>query len=137
VFGDVDRSEVAVGDTLRVLERLPRAGDWGHRIEAVSELLARTGATETGGRPVRGVARGSHRLDTGAVDPFSAVAVSRAYDAVAVDDARQFGDDLHRLPLDRALLDAAVDVAPSGWVLEAGCGPARRHGTSATASPRS
>lgn len=93
-------------------------GDWGHRTQAVSELLARTGAPETGGRPVRRVARGSHRLDTGAVDPFSAVAVSKAYDAVAVDYALQFGDDLDRLPLDRALLDAAVDVAPSGWVLD-------------------
>jgi ubiquinone/menaquinone biosynthesis C-methylase UbiE len=58
------------------------------------------------------------------VDPFSEAAVRGAYDAVADDYARTFGDDLERLPLDRELLDAAADDAPRGWVLEAGCGPA-------------
>jgi ubiquinone/menaquinone biosynthesis C-methylase UbiE len=58
------------------------------------------------------------------VDPFSPSSVRRAYDAVAADYARAFGDDLDRLPLDRTMLDAAVEAAPPGWLLEAGCGPA-------------
>jgi hypothetical protein len=65
------------------------------------------------------------------VDPFSAGAVRRAYDDVAVDYADAFGDDLARLPLDREMLDAALAVADGhGWVLEAGCGPARPPATS-------
>jgi len=59
------------------------------------------------------------------VEPFSADAVRSAYDAVAADYAEAFGDDLARLPFDRAMLDAAVAaVDGQGWVLEAGCGPA-------------
>ena len=58
------------------------------------------------------------------MDPFSMAAVRGAYDTVAADYARTFGDDLERMPLDRELLEAAVDDAPRGWVLEAGCGPA-------------
>jgi SAM-dependent methyltransferase len=59
-------------------------------------------------------------------DPFSPQAVGGAYDAVARDYVLQFGDDLARLPLDRAMLDAAWTAAPpgDGWVVEAGCGPA-------------
>jgi ubiquinone/menaquinone biosynthesis C-methylase UbiE len=56
--------------------------------------------------------------------PFSPASVRGAYDAVAPDYGRRFGDDLDRLPLDRALLDAASDSSPPGPVLEAGCGPA-------------
>lgn len=52
-------------------------------------------------------------------------AVRRAYDQVAVDYAATFGEDLAQLPLDRDVLDRALALAdPSGWVLEAGCGPA-------------
>ena len=59
-------------------------------------------------------------------DPFSPGAVRAAYDAVAREYAERFGDDLAHLPLDRAMLDAALAVAPEGrgWVLDAGCGPA-------------
>jgi SAM-dependent methyltransferase len=62
-------------------------------------------------------------------DPFSPRAVGGAYDAVAGEYGRRFGDDLDRLPVDRAMLDAAWRAAPGrdtegGWVLEAGCGPA-------------
>ena len=59
------------------------------------------------------------------VEPFSADAVRSAYDAVAVDYATTFGDDLARLPLDRDMLDTALAAARGdGWILEAGCGPA-------------
>jgi len=59
-------------------------------------------------------------------DPFSPGAVRAAYDAVAREYVERFGDDLAHLPLDRAMLDAALAVAPEGrgWVLDAGCGPA-------------
>jgi len=58
-------------------------------------------------------------------DPFAATAVRAAYDVAARDYAAAFGDDLAQLPLDRAMLDAAIAAAPAaGWVLEAGCGPA-------------
>jgi hypothetical protein len=62
-------------------------------------------------------------------DPFSPRAVGGAYDAVAGEYGRRFGDDLDRLPVDRAMLDAAWRAASDGdtdggWVLEAGCGPA-------------
>jgi ubiquinone/menaquinone biosynthesis C-methylase UbiE len=61
-----------------------------------------------------------------ASDPrFSAATVRAAYDAVADDYDRAFGDDLDRLPLDRAMLDAAVNrIATRGLVLDVGCGPA-------------
>jgi SAM-dependent methyltransferase len=59
------------------------------------------------------------------VEPFSEDAVRGAYDAVAVDYADAFGDDLARLPLDRDMLDAALAAIDGhGWVIEAGCGPA-------------
>jgi len=70
------------------------------------------------------------------VDPFSPAAIRGAYDATATDYARQFGDDLDRLPLDRALLDAAFDASPGGWVLEAGCGPAPAAGHLGDRAPR-
>jgi SAM-dependent methyltransferase len=59
-------------------------------------------------------------------DPFSPGAVRAAYDAVAGEYVARYGDDLYRLPLDRAMLDAALAAAPAGggWVLDAGCGPA-------------
>jgi ubiquinone/menaquinone biosynthesis C-methylase UbiE len=59
-------------------------------------------------------------------DPFSPRAVREAYDAVAGEYVKRFGDDLAELPLDRAMLDAALAAAPTGggWVLDAGCGPA-------------
>jgi SAM-dependent methyltransferase len=60
-------------------------------------------------------------------DPFSPRVVGGAYDAVADDYVQRFGDDLDRLPVDREMLDAAWRASPegdTGWVLEAGCGPA-------------
>ena len=58
------------------------------------------------------------------MDPFSASAVREAYDTVAADYEKAFGDDLAQLPLDREMLDAALAAATGpGWVLEAGCGP--------------
>jgi SAM-dependent methyltransferase len=51
--------------------------------------------------------------------------VRSAYDAVAVDYAATFGDDLARLPLDRDMINKALGAARGdGWILEAGCGPA-------------
>jgi len=59
------------------------------------------------------------------VEPFSPDAMRGAYDTVAADYAAAFGDDLARLPLDRDIIDTAMDAARGdGWVLEAGCGPA-------------
>lgn len=59
------------------------------------------------------------------MDPFSIDAVGGAYDAVAREYADAFGDDLTGLPVDRAMLDRAVDAAGrDAWILDVGCGPA-------------
>ena len=50
----------------------------------------------------------------------------RAYDAVAVTYAEQFGDSLRDRPLDRAILTAFADVVRAegnGQVADLGCGP--------------
>jgi ubiquinone/menaquinone biosynthesis C-methylase UbiE len=58
------------------------------------------------------------------VDPFDPRVVRAAYDEVADDYARTFGDDLARLPLDRAVLDdVAGELGPGALVLDLGCGP--------------
>jgi len=58
------------------------------------------------------------------VDPFDGRSARAAYDAVAEEYAAEFGDDLDRLPLDRAVLDGAVERLPGpGPVLDVGCGP--------------
>jgi len=58
------------------------------------------------------------------VDPFDADAVRIAYDLAAEDYVTAFADDLADLPVDRAILDGAVEmVATSGPVLDVGCGP--------------
>jgi ubiquinone/menaquinone biosynthesis C-methylase UbiE len=57
------------------------------------------------------------------VDPFSIEAVRAAYDTVAHDYQRTYGDDLARLPVDRSMLDAAAStVGEAGAVLDLGCG---------------
>jgi ubiquinone/menaquinone biosynthesis C-methylase UbiE len=67
---------------------------------------------------------GGWRLGAGVADPFSTAAVGGAYDVVAEDYARQFADDLDRLPLDRRVLEQAEHLAPDeGLVLDLGCGP--------------
>jgi SAM-dependent methyltransferase len=59
------------------------------------------------------------------MEPFSPGAVRAAYDTAADEYVVAFGDDLDRLPVDRNVLDRALAAAPAtGWVLEAGCGPA-------------
>ena len=58
------------------------------------------------------------------MDPFSTGAVRAAYDAVAVDYAATFGDDLADLPLDREMIDLGLANRGDGWVVELGCGPA-------------
>ncbi len=58
------------------------------------------------------------------MDPFSVGAVAGAYDLVADDYVAAYGDDLARLPVDREVLDTALEAAPPGGVLELGCGPA-------------
>jgi SAM-dependent methyltransferase len=59
------------------------------------------------------------------MDPFSIDAVRQAYDTAAGEYTTAFGEDLDRLPLDREMLDLALARAGgSGWVVEAGCGPA-------------
>ncbi len=58
------------------------------------------------------------------MDPFAPRAVGGAYDQVAADYAEAFADDLERLPVDRAVLDAALArLAGRGPVLDIGCGP--------------
>jgi ubiquinone/menaquinone biosynthesis C-methylase UbiE len=58
------------------------------------------------------------------MDPFSPRVVGAAYDAVISEYVREFGDDLDRLPLDRAMLDAALAEAPVGPIaVDLGCGP--------------
>jgi SAM-dependent methyltransferase len=60
------------------------------------------------------------------VDPFDARAVRAAYGAASEEYADTFADDLGRLPLDRAVLDTAVErLAGSSPVLDVGCGPAQ------------
>jgi SAM-dependent methyltransferase len=57
------------------------------------------------------------------VDAFSPRIVKAAYDVAASDYTRSFGDDLERLPLDRAMLDAASTLSGGGPALDLGCGP--------------
>jgi ubiquinone/menaquinone biosynthesis C-methylase UbiE len=56
-------------------------------------------------------------------DPFSAQRIRAAYDAVARDYEAAFGDDLSRLPLDRQMLERALQAADGGGlILDLGCG---------------
>jgi SAM-dependent methyltransferase len=58
------------------------------------------------------------------VEPFAPHVIGDAYDAVASDYEGAFADDLDRLPVDRAALDAVVDrLSGRGPVLDVGCGP--------------
>ena len=58
------------------------------------------------------------------MEPFDASVVRAAYDTVAEDYAEAFADDLHRLSLDRKVLDTFVQrIAAGGPVLDLGCGP--------------
>ena len=60
------------------------------------------------------------------MDPFDPAAVRAAYGAAARDYAVEFGADLDRLPVDRAVLDAAAErLAGRAPVLDLGCGPAQ------------
>ncbi|HET6911329.1 MAG TPA: methyltransferase domain-containing protein [Mycobacteriales bacterium] len=56
--------------------------------------------------------------------PFARPVIQAAYDAVASDYAREFGDDLTRLPVDREFLDAVALGSASGILADLGCGPA-------------
>lgn len=47
----------------------------------------------------------------------------RSYDAVAERYAAELSDELDGKPIDRALLDALVDLAPDGVVADLGAGP--------------
>ena len=64
----------------------------------------------------------AERLRGADADPFSPAAVAGAYDIVAEDYAAAFGDDLSRLPVDRAILDAAAGRIGAGVVVDVGCG---------------
>src|ERR1700676_4955619 len=58
------------------------------------------------------------------MDPFDARAVRAAYDTVAEEYAAVFADDLGRLPVDRSVLDAALERLDRGdLTLDLGCGP--------------
>lgn len=46
-----------------------------------------------------------------------------AYDAVARAYDKQFGDELDGKPLDRALLEAFIELARDGTIADLGCGP--------------
>jgi SAM-dependent methyltransferase len=52
-----------------------------------------------------------------------AVGVRETYDAVASEYAAQLGDELAGKPLDRALLQAFVELAGPGTIADVGCGP--------------
>ena len=52
-----------------------------------------------------------------------AVGVQAAYDAVARAYHAQLGDELDGKPLDRALLDAFIELAGAGTIADVGCGP--------------
>lgn len=54
-------------------------------------------------------------------DPPDSVPAS--YDAVAARYAARFGDELNHKALDRALLDAFLDLAGTGPIADVGCGP--------------
>lgn len=59
------------------------------------------------------------------VDPYASSTVRAAYDRAADDYAEAFGDEVARLPLDSAMVQAAIDAQrPAGIVLEVGSGPA-------------
>lgn len=59
------------------------------------------------------------------MDPFATDAVRAAYDAVADVYADAFGDEIGRLPLDAAMLRAALDgIGRDDVVVEVGSGPA-------------
>ena len=58
------------------------------------------------------------------MDPFDAGVVRSAYDVAAEDYVSSFVNDLADLPVDRAILDAAVEqIVQNGLVLDLGCGP--------------
>src|SRR4051812_23873435 len=62
---------------------------------------------------------------TGTAAPGTDLGTIRtAFDAVAETYASQFGDELDRKPMDRALLDDFVARVGDGPVLDLGCGPA-------------
>jgi SAM-dependent methyltransferase len=56
-------------------------------------------------------------------DLTESTATRRSYDAVAERYAAEIGDELDGKPLDRALLDAFVELACDGPVVDVGCGP--------------
>src|SRR5215207_2083897 len=53
----------------------------------------------------------------------TAVGVRATYDAVARAYDTQLGDELDGKPLDRALLEALVELAGAGVIADVGCGP--------------
>ena len=58
------------------------------------------------------------------MEPFDASVVRAAFATVAEDYAEAFADDLLQLPLDRQVLDAAIQRIGAGEsVLDLGCGP--------------
>lgn len=59
------------------------------------------------------------------MDPFARRAVQGAYDTVAEDYAHAFADDLMRLPVDRAVLEATLERVDRDRdrILDLGCGP--------------
>jgi SAM-dependent methyltransferase len=59
---------------------------------------------------------------------FDAVVVRDAYDAVALEYAHKFRDDLDHLPLDTELLANLAAAADGGLVLDIGCGPPQAGG---------
>jgi SAM-dependent methyltransferase len=58
-----------------------------------------------------------------AAHQVEAVGTRRSYDMLAERYAVEIGDELHRKPLDRALLDAFAELTADGPVLDVGCGP--------------
>src|SRR5262245_50938454 len=52
-----------------------------------------------------------------------AVGAQSVYDAVAEAYNQQFGDELDGKPLDRAVLNALVELVGTGVIADVGCGP--------------
>jgi SAM-dependent methyltransferase len=58
------------------------------------------------------------------MDAFDPETVRAAYDTVAAEYVATFGDDLDQLPVDRSVLDEAVELRHGdGPVIDLGCGP--------------
>ena len=91
---------------------------WTHEETAVTDVM-RHGS----GPGTEPPSTEAERLRGADEESFAPAAVAGAYDIVAENYAAAFGDDLTRLPVDRAVLEAAAGRIGAGVVVDVGCGP--------------